>query len=195
MNRVQEWCPDIVFLDVEMNGVSGLELARELPPYCCLIFTTAYAHYALDGYEVNAVDFLHKPYFYDRFDRAMQKAIGWLRMHDLLRTSESPERQLILTVDYKKLPVPFDSIVYIESEDNYVKLHLADGSTIISKTTLTSVAGMLPRAEYLRIHRSYIAAKSRIKSYSRTEITVSPPEKKLPVGKKYAEAVTMSLKK
>ena len=65
MQRVQEWRPDIVFLDIEMNGVSGLDLARELPSACCLIFTTAYAHYALDGFETNAVDFLHKPYFYD----------------------------------------------------------------------------------------------------------------------------------
>lgn len=71
MQRVREWQPDIVFLDIEMNGTSGIELARQLPPSCCLIFTTAYAHYALDGFEVNAVDFLYKPYFYESFERAM----------------------------------------------------------------------------------------------------------------------------
>lgn len=73
MQRIHEWLPDIVLLDIEMNGTSGIELARQLPSSCCLIFTTAYAHYALDGFEVNAVDFLHKPYFYERFDRAMQR--------------------------------------------------------------------------------------------------------------------------
>lgn len=73
MLRIREWKPDVVFLDIEMNDVSGMELARRLPACCCLIFTTAYAQYALEGFEVNAVDFLHKLYFYDRFERAMQK--------------------------------------------------------------------------------------------------------------------------
>lgn len=84
MQRIRNWLPDVVFLDIEMNGTSGIELARQLPQSCCLIFTTAYAHYALEGFEVNAVDFLHKPFFYERFNRAMQRAEQWLRMHDLL---------------------------------------------------------------------------------------------------------------
>ena len=116
MQRVREWLPDVVLLDIEMNGTSGIELARQLPPSCCLIFTTAFAHYALDGFEVNAVDFLHKPYFYERFDRAMQKAGEWLRMHDLLRTSESPARQLILKSEYKNVTVSVNTILYIESD-------------------------------------------------------------------------------
>ena len=74
MQRIRECHPDVVFLDIEMNSTSGIELAKQLPPSCCLIFTTAYAHYALDGFEVNAVDFLHKPYFYERFERAIQKS-------------------------------------------------------------------------------------------------------------------------
>lgn len=76
LQRILEWKPDIVFLDIEMNGTSGLDLARRIPSTCCLILTTAYARYALDGFEADAVDFLHKPYFYDRFTRAIQKAIG-----------------------------------------------------------------------------------------------------------------------
>lgn len=71
MQCIREWLPDIVLLDIEMNGTSGIELARQLPPSCCPIFTTAYAHYALDGFEINAVDFLHEPYFYERFNRAV----------------------------------------------------------------------------------------------------------------------------
>ena len=100
MARVKEWRPDVVFLDIEMNGMSGIELARELPPACCLVFTTAYAHYALDGFEVDAVDFLHKPYFYERFERAMQKAEEGLRMHDLLRIAEAASRSRVLKADY-----------------------------------------------------------------------------------------------
>lgn len=71
MQCIRELLPDIVLLDIEMNGTFGIELARQLPPSCCPIFTTAYAHYALDGFEVKAVDFLHEPYFYERFNRAV----------------------------------------------------------------------------------------------------------------------------
>ena len=149
MQRIKEWRPDIVFLDIEMNGTSGIELARELPPTCCLIFTTAYAHYALEGFEVNAVDFLHKPYFYDRFDRALQKAEKWLRMNDLLTVSESSSRQLLLKAEYKNVTVSIDTILYIESIDNYVKIHATDDTTLLSKITLRNIEEQLPPGEFI----------------------------------------------
>ena len=139
MARVKEWRPDVVFLDIEMNGTSGIELARELPPACCLVFTTAYAHYALDGFEVDAVDFLHKPHFYERFERAMQKAEEWLQMHDLLRIAESASRSLVLKADYKNVSVAVDTILYIESLDNYVRVHTIDGATVTFKMPANKV--------------------------------------------------------
>lgn len=189
MQRVREWQPDIVFLDIEMNGASGIELARQLPSSCCLIFTTAYAHYALEGFEVNAVDFLHKPYFYDRFERAMQKAETWLKMHDLLRTSESASRQLSVKSEYKNVTIPVNAILYIESIDNYVKIHETDGQSILSKIPLHSIEKQLPQGEFIRIHRSFIVPKSRIARFSRTEVILTKGEKSLPVGKKYADEV------
>lgn len=194
MQRVREWLPDVVLLDIEMNGTSGIELARQLPPSCCLIFTTAYAHYALDGFEVNAVDFLHKPYFYERFDRALQKAEQWLRMHDLLRTSESAARQFILKSEYRNVSVAIDSILYIESIDNYVKLHHADGSSILSKIPLRTIEEQLPQEEFIRIHRSYLVSRCRICSFTRSEVTLSKDGKVLPIGKKYLDDVIRQLK-
>lgn len=189
MQRIHEIHPEIVFLDIELNGVSGVELARQLPPACCLIFTTAYAHYALEGFEVNAVDFLHKPYFYERFNRAIQKAEQWLRMHDLLRAADADTRQLILKSDYKNVAIPIDTICYIESIDNYVKAHLTDGSTVLSKITLRSVEEQLPQGEFIRIHRSFVVPRSRILSFTRTEVTLSKCNKTLPIGKKYVDQV------
>lgn len=164
MARVKEWRPDVVFLDIEMNGTSGIELARELPPACCLVFTTAYAHYALDGFEVDAVDFLHKPYFYERFERAMQKAEEWLRMHDLLRIAESASRSLVLKADYKNVSVAVDTILYIESLDNYVRVHTIDGATVTSKISLRAVEEQLPDGEFIRIHRSFVVPRSVLRS-------------------------------
>lgn len=195
MQRIDEWKPDIVFLDIEMNGMSGIGLARRLPASCCLIFTTAYAHYALDGFEVNAVDFLHKPYFYERFDRAMQKAEQWLRMHDLLRVSESAARQLLLKSEYKNVTISVDTIVYIESIDNYIKIHLADGTSVLSKIPLRSIEEQLSQEEFVRIHRSFVVAKNRIASFTRSEIILEKNGKSLPVGKKYADEVMSRLGK
>ena len=195
MQRVHEWRPDIVFLDIEMNGTSGLALARELPASCCLIFTTAYAHYALDGFEANAVDFLHKPYFYDRFERALQKAEKWLRMHDLLAVADSSSRRLLLKADYKNVSVAVDTILYIESLDNYVRVHAADGATVASKIPLHTVEEQLPPGEFIRIHRSFVVPKNRVAKFSRTEVVLAGVGKRLPVGKTYAEEVTALLEK
>ena len=191
MKRIRECHPDVVLLDIEMNGTSGIELAKQIPPSCCLIFTTAYAHYALDGFEVNAVDFLHKPYFYERFERAMQKAQQWIHMHDLLRASKSSERQLMLKSDYKTIAVSIDNILYVESVDNYVKVHLADGSSLLSKIPLHIVESQLPQDEFIRIHRSFLVARCRIASFSRSEIIMDKDGKSLPVGRKYMDSVKL----
>lgn len=185
MLRVREWLPDIVLLDIEMNGTSGIELARQLPPSCCLIFTTAYAHYALDGFEVEAVDFLHKPYFYDRFDRAMRKAEQWLRMRELLRVSESAARQIIVKSEYRNVTLSVGDILYVESIDNYVKLHLADGTSVTSKIPLRGIEEQLPQGEFIRIHRSFVVSRNRIASFTHSEVTLAKSGKTLPIGKKY----------
>ena len=190
LRRIRETVPEVVLLDIEMNGTSGIGLARQLPPSCCLIFTTAYAHYALEGFEVNAVDFLHKPYFYERFDRAMRKAEQWLQMHDLLRVSESASRKIILKSEYRNVTLPVDSILYAESIDNYVRVHLADGTSVLSKIPLRSMEEMLPEGEFLRIHRSFLVARNRIASFTRSEVTLTKNGKTLPVGKKYLDEVS-----
>lgn len=193
VRRIEEWKPEIVMLDIEMNGASGLEIARNLPPGCLVIFTTAYAYYALDGFNVNALDFLHKPFFYKRFCRAIEKAEQWLHMAHLLQGASSQQRQIVLKCDYKKVPVSIDTIEYIESIGNYVRLHLSDSSTLMSKTTLANVVGMLPTEEFLRIHRSFVVAKCRIGQFSHTQVVIGA--KSLPIGKKYAKSVVEALQK
>ncbi|MCM1311274.1 MAG: LytTR family DNA-binding domain-containing protein [Bacteroides sp.] len=194
MQRILEARPDIVFLDIEMNGTSGIELARRLPGGCALIFTTAFAQYAVDGFEVNAVDFLHKPYFYDRFHKAMDKAEQWLRMNDLLAISEAASRQLILKAEYKNVAVAIDNICYIESMDNYIRVHLADQTSVMSKMSLRSIEEMLPADEFIRVHRSYVVPKSRIVRFTRTEIVLNKNGKVIPVGRKYIDVIVSALK-
>ncbi|MGN0201787.1 MAG: LytR/AlgR family response regulator transcription factor [Candidatus Cryptobacteroides sp.] len=193
MQRIEEWKPDLVFLDIELNGDSGVELARRLPPSCALVFTTAFAHYALEGFEVEAVDFLHKPFFYDRFDRAMNRVEEHLRMKDLLGVSAQPSRQLLLKSDYKTVKVPIDSILYVESINNYVRIHLADSESVLSKTSLKSIESQLPGDDFVRIHRSYLVARKRIALFSRSEVVLSKSGKHLPVGPKYIDSLGQGL--
>ena len=163
MARVKEWRPDVVFLDIEMNGTSGIELARELPPACCLVFTTAYAHYAPRRLRGRCCrDFPAKPYFYERFERAMQKAEEWLRMHDLLRIAESASRSLEflesgITRTYRSLSI--DSLHRIA--DNYVRnLHhearpsAAENLPAPSRSSFRS--GSYPNLPFVRRAREFV---------------------------------------
>lgn len=194
LQKIIEEKPDIVFLDIEMNGMTGMEIARELPPTACLIFTTAYAEYAVDSYEVNAVDFLHKPFFYPRFVKAIDKATQWIKMRKVTQMTRRPERVITLKVEYKNVTVSIDSIMYIESMDNYVKLHLLDGSTLISQISLKKIEEMLPAKEFIRVHRSYLVSVTKIERYTRQSIKLVDRDEVIPVGRNYGAEIGDFLK-
>lgn len=187
MRRILEAHPDLVFLDIEMNGADGIGLARSLPAGCCLVFTTAYARYAIDGFEVNAIDFLHKPFFYDRFERAMRKVEDWIRMNRLAARADDPARTLTLKSEYKNVTVRLDDILYIESMNNYVKLFRLDLPPIISQISLKRLLELLPAAEFLRVHRSFVVAIGKVASFTRQQLTLVHAAAEIPVGKIYAE--------
>lgn len=194
LQKIIEEKPDIVFLDIEMNGMTGMEIARELPPTACLIFTTAYSEYAVDSYEVNAVDFLHKPFFYPRFVKAIDKATQWIKMRKVTQLTRRPERVITLKVEYKNVTVSVDSIMYIESMDNYVKLHLLDGSTLISQISLKKIEEMLPAKEFIRVHRSYLVSVAKIERYTRQSIKLVDRDEVIPVGRNYGAEIGDFLK-
>lgn len=194
LQKIIEEKPDIVFLDIEMNGMTGMEIARELPPTACLIFTTAYAEYAVDSYEVNAVEFLHKPFFYPRFVKAIDKATQWIKMRKVTQLTRRPERVITLKVEYKNVTVSVDSIMYIESMDNYVKLHLLDGATRISQISLKKIEEMLPAKEFIRVHRSYLVSVAKIERYTRQSIKLVDRDEVIPVGRNYGAEIGDFLK-
>ena len=194
LQKIIEEKPDIVFLDIEMNGMTGMEIARGLPPTACLIFTTAYAEYAVDSYEVNAVDLLHKPFFYPRFVNAIDTATQWIKMRKVTQMTRRPERVITLKVEYKNVTVSVDSIMYIESMDNYVKLHLLDGSTLISQISLKKIEEMLPAKEFIRVHRSYLVSVAKIERYTRQSIKLVDRDEVIPVGRNYGAEIGDFLK-
>ena len=185
MACIKDTCPDIVFLDIEMNSHNGVELAKGIPDETCIIFTTAYSQYALDGFNVDAVDFLHKPVFYPRFEHAMQKALvlvnakgGFAKRRDTI----------MLKVEYKTVVIDVDDIAYIEAMDNYVKAYRFGLPTIISQITMKEMETLLPDDRFIRVHRSFIVSLYAIEKFSNRQIFLKNYDMHIPIGRTYTEA-------
>ena len=156
--------PDIVFLDIEMNDINGLSIAKEIGSDVAFIFTTAYLQYALDGYDLDAVDFLHKPFSFDRFRIAMEKAS---RRVAFLKINQQRSKTIIVKQEYANISISVDEIIYIEAMENYAKIYRANGGCIISRSSMKAIMEILPTNAFIRIHRSYITPVDKIVSYNR----------------------------
>ena len=185
---IQQAHPPIVFLDIEMVGRTGLDLARCLPRDTCFIFTTAYLHYALEGFDLDAVDYLHKPFAYNRFQAAFAKA---LRRMGSTQVQAAPQH-LVVKKDYSNVSIPLDDIVYIEAIEAYSKIIRLTGECILSRILLKNLQAQLPAHDFVRIHRSFIVSRSKIKEYSRQVVLLSNG-KTLPVGRQYSAALVDAL--
>lgn len=183
---IRQCHPDIVFLDIEMEGTNGLDLAAQLPKECCFIFTTAYLRYALNGFDLDAVDYLHKPFAFSRFQTAFSKAMRRIGREAMKSTTQS----IVVKQEYKNITIPLDDILYVEAVESYSKIYRATEKSVLSRILLKNLCTMLPQESFLRIHRSFIVSKSKIKSFNKQEITLCNG-KTLPVGRQYVEQLSM----
>lgn len=191
LEAIRRTRPELVFLDIRMNGMDGLELAHVLPKGCCLIFTTAYAQYALDGFDLDAVDFLHKPFAYERFVRAVDKALQWI---DARVRSDSAE-VVTLKQEYNKVVVPVEEILYLEAMENYTKVHRRSGRYILSRTSLKRIVELLPADRFLRVHKSYVVALSQVAEYSHVQLRLKECPVVIPIGRTYVETFLQRMRK
>lgn len=180
--------PDIVFLDIEMDGLSGLAIASQLPEETCFIFTTAYLRYALEGFDLDAVDYLHKPYAYSRFQIAFSKALRRIGRQQIKTNSQC----IVVKQDYSNISIPIDDILYVEAIEGYSKIFRSSGECVMSRILLKNVFAMLPQESFLRIHRSYIVSRSKIKSFNKQEIFLNNGTA-LPIGRQYAPELIVLL--
>ncbi|MFI3318220.1 MAG: LytTR family DNA-binding domain-containing protein [Rikenellaceae bacterium] len=192
---IGELRPDLVFLDIEMNDYSGLDIARELPEGTLLIFTTAHASYALDSYEVNAVDFLHKPFSFDRFASAVERARQIAEILSKANSTAAEAAQTItIKVDYQNVTIDIADVIYVEAMDNYIKINFADRRTIVTKMSIKCFMELLPKRAFLRIHRSFVVSKAAIASYTKQQVSLlSDMSITLPVGRNYAESLYLEM--
>ena len=184
---------DLIFLDIQMPGINGIEFARTIPKHTLIIFTTAYSEYALDSYEVDAVDYLVKPIDAARFRKAVKKALAY---HSLLQEEEEKsvenveEEFIFVKSDRRFFKVGFKDILFIEGLKDYVIIQLED-QRIITRMTVKSIYEMLPQSVFLRINRSYIVNRNKIESFDNNDVFIGKYE--IPIGNMYRDELFQAL--
>lgn len=189
LENIRKEKPEVAFLDIEMENISGLDIASQLPGETCFIFTTAYLDYALDGYELDAVDYLHKPFAFDRFRTAFNKALRRLGEQS---HRQAEQRRILVKQEYNTVSIPLDDIIYIEAMEGYVKIFRENEVCTVSRVILKNIGSQLPEPEFLRIHRSFIVARSKISSFNKKEVILRDG-RRLPIGRLYSQEVTGKL--
>lgn len=160
---------ELIFLDIQMPELNGLEFSRMLPPETCIIFTTAFDQYAIDGYKVNAIDYLLKPISYPDFLQAANKA---LHQHELMHRSPQDEiDSIFVKSEYKLVQIKLKNILYVEGLKDYIKIYEEDNpKPVLSLMSMKAMEDLLPSSQFMRIHRSYIVRKDKIRIIDRGRI-------------------------
>jgi len=189
---LQEHAVDLVFLDIRMPQLNGNDFLKTLQNPPKVIFTTAYPDYALESYELDAIDYLMKPVTFERFLKAINKAggAGAINAERPMREEKKTESFVYFRADRKMIKVLLQEILYIESMKDYVKI-ITTADTIISRQSISSVEAMLPEKEFIRTHRSFIVSLQKIKSFSTELIEIDKTE--IPIGKLYRNGVMKQL--
>ena len=170
LNAVREQKPDLLFLDIQMPNLDGMELAHSLPEETHVVFTTAFKEYAFESYEVNALDFLLKPVRYNKFLAAIEKARKQLAPKESTRPSTPSPATVFIRVDGEWRNISVEHIVYVNGMKDYVMFYLeGEQKPLITHLTMKAVEEMLPSDKFLRIHRSYIVAIGKIRKIDRND--------------------------
>jgi two-component system, LytTR family, response regulator len=187
---LQQYEVDLIFLDIRMPQLNGNDFLKTLKNPPKVIFTTAYPEYALEGYELDIVDYLVKPIPFDRFLKAVNKAfrLSPAKQQEATITTEEKKSEsfVYFRADRKMVKVMLQDILYIESMKDYIKINTTGGN-IITKQSISSVEAMLPEKDFVRTHRSFIVATRHIKSF--TSELIELPDMEIPIGKLFRNEV------
>ena len=171
---------DLIFLDIEMPDLSGMQFLKSLKQQPMVIFVTAYSEYAVESFNMDAIDYLLKPIEFDRFFKAVNKASDY---HKYIHNQHQPEDNYIfIKSDYQIKKINIDDISYIEGLDDYIKIYCGENFTL-SLMTLKTILSKLPSKKFIRVHRSYIVSIPHINSIQRNRISIN--NKLIPIGDSY----------
>lgn len=184
---------DLMFLDIHMPGLSGLAFVRSLETKPLFIFTTAYPDYALEGFELDAIDYLLKPFAVDRFNRAVDKAKEYFSLKSSTDVAETDmeDEHIFVKANQKLHKLSYKDIYYVEAFADYVKIFLED-SKIVTLQTMKKMEDKLPAEIFSRVHRSFIVNRNHVKAFSSTKLEINGIS--IPVGKNYKEGFVSLMK-
>ena len=162
---------DLVFLDIQMSELNGIEFARVIPSRCKIIFITAYDKYAVDAFRANATDYLLKPVNYLDFMTSVNKALQLIQLEQKAH-KEVPQEEdfVIVKSEYKLIQIAISKILFIESVKDYVRIYLDNDTAVMSLMSIKNIEDRLPKSRFLRVHRSFIVQTSKIKLIERNRI-------------------------
>ncbi len=181
---------DLIFLDIQMPSMTGLEFHKAIEQNTMVIFTTAYSEYAVEGFNLQAIDYLLKPYTFERFQQAVEKA---KEFYNYQYQKENTQSYLFIRADYSLVKVNIAEILYIEGLDDYLKIHLPGKKPVVARMTMKAIIEKLPANEFMRVHRSFIVPVSKIESIRNKVIQLSGVE--IPIGTSYEEEFFKLFKK
>jgi DNA-binding LytR/AlgR family response regulator len=180
---------DVIFLDIKMPKILGTDFLKSLSHPPKVIFVTAYRDYAVEGYDLDAVDYLVKPVSFERFIKAISKVNRLMGKESITTTDQKPAQEafVYLKVDRDMKKIFLNEIVYIESWKDYVKLFLSSGRNLLVKQSISSMENLLSEHKFLRVHRSYMVSLNKISAYN--GIAVQLEAKEIPIGRLYKQTV------
>jgi DNA-binding LytR/AlgR family response regulator len=176
---------DIIFLDIEMPKVSGLQLLQKMHIESLVIVTTAFPQYALEGYELDVIDYLLKPFAFNRFLKAVHKAKDYYQIKNMATATQQPS-YIFIKSDKRIEKIELSDICYIESVGNYVSIH-TENKQILAYLTMKSLESQLPLEDFIKIHQSFLVNCSKIETIEGNEIKIG--EKSLPISRNYRDLV------
>jgi DNA-binding LytR/AlgR family response regulator len=174
---------DLIFLDIQMPDITGIQWLKTIENPPMIIFTTAYSQYAVEGFNLDVLDYLLKPIELERFQKATQKAFDY---HKLLQNTDNQtiENQfLIVKADYKDVHIAYAEILYIEGMQDYCRIFVKDKKTVTTRLTMTKMTELLPTPMFQRVHRSYIISLQKIEKKTKNSVFINGSE--VPIGKTY----------
>lgn len=192
-NMINSQKTDLIFLDINMPGISGISFAKSINKDIKIIFTTAYREYAIEGFDLHAVDYLLKPISYGRLLDAVN---NYAQVH-FQKTAENEKEEnpadfIFVKIDRKMHRIDYNKILWIESLSDYLKIETTEG-TRVTRETISAIEDKLPDNRFIRVHRSFIISVDKIESYSNEEIVIQ--NRSIPISRTYKENVINSLEK
>ena len=189
MEKLQESPVDLLFLDIQMPELNGLEFSRMVGKDCRIVFTTAFSQYAIEGFKVDALDYLLKPISYPEFLKAANKALEWFT----LKSRPDSRNKIFVKSEYRLVGIETGKILYVEALKDYVKIHVEGQEyPVLSLMSMKAIEEMLPAGQFLRVHKSYIVNKDKIAIIERGKIIFG--DTAVPVGDNYRTEFAAFLK-